>query len=505
MELRELQHSLGADAGLTLPEGSFAALPIMSITEDSRRVVPGAMFVAAPGVRVDGHAFVEQAIAAGAVAILGEREPSVLKSPTGVLIPYIHSAHARRALGHIAHALQGNPTRAMSVVGVTGTNGKTSVARLIQHVLNTSGRSAACFGTVAYYIGGEEIPAPHTTPFGEALAELFGKARAAGHDAVVMEASSHALEQERVAGVRFQVAAFTNLTQDHLDYHPSMEAYRRAKEMLFERIADEHSGPGPCFGVVNAEDPASEYFQKATSRPCFRFGGKGDVRAREVQLGLRDTKLALETPWGRAELRLRLLGQHNVSNVLCAVAVCGGMGVPFERIVQAMSEATPAPGRFEHVDAGQPFSVVVDYAHTEDGLRNVLHAARAICQGRVLCVFGCGGDRDKTKRPKMGEAAAELANLIFVTSDNPRSEEPERIILDIEMGIQRSGKRKGEDYFVNADRREAIEHALSMARSGDLVLIAGKGHENYQIIGAQRNHFDDREVAREALHALPRR
>ncbi|MDZ4859308.1 MAG: UDP-N-acetylmuramoyl-L-alanyl-D-glutamate--2,6-diaminopimelate ligase, partial [Candidatus Hydrogenedentes bacterium] len=349
-------------------------------------------------------------------------------------------------------------------------------------------------GTIGYDIAGTVYEAKHTTPFGEELAEMFARARDAGETHVVMEVSSHALEQDRVAGIHFACAAFTNLTQDHLDYHKDMDSYRNAKLLLFQRIEGEGS-----FTAVNLDDPAARAFQEASRVPCHTFGKNGDYRAVNPSIGAHRTQFTLQTPSGAAPVTMRMLGKHNVSNALCAAAICGGLGLPVNTIATALASIESVPGRFEHVDAGQDFQVIVDYAHTDDGLRNVLVAAREICNGRVIAVFGCGGDRDKGKRPKMGRVAAELADFAIVTSDNPRSEDPERILLDIEVGLQHAGKRKYDDYLMILDRKEAMQTAIGMAKPGDLVLIAGKGHEDYQLLGHTRIHFDDREIAREIL------
>ncbi len=471
-------------------EPSVAATPIESVTEDSRRVKPGAVFVAVQGERSDGHVFASDAVKAGAIAIVGARAD--ITEWDGV--PYFPADEPRVVLGRIAHTLAGNPTESLSVIGVTGTNGKSSTVLLAQRILRTSGDKASCLGTLGYEIAGETIPAPHTTPFGEDLAALLGRARDAGETHVVMEVSSHALEQERVAGIRFTVGAFTNLTQDHLDYHQDMDRYRRAKIRLFDRI----EGEG-CCTVVNAEDPSAKFFIAASRVPCHTYGATGHCRAEDVHMTTEATTFRLVTPWGDTQCSTRLLGRHNVSNALCAATICGAVGVPVVRIRDGIAGLSSVPGRFERVESDHEFQVVVDYAHTDDGLRNVLQAAREICSGRVLLVFGCGGDRDKGKRPKMGRAAAELADFSYVTSDNPRTEDPDRILLDVEVGLQHAGKRKYDDYLIIADRATAIRDAIGEAKSGDLILIAGKGHEDYQILGTKRIHFDDREIARAIL------
>lgn len=481
--------------GLTcsLPPFDFS-----SVTEDSRRVRAGALFIAVPGEKADGHAFAEDAVNAGASAVLGNK--AGVEQVNGR--PYIYFEHPRRAAGILAHALYGTPSRQQYVIGVTGTNGKTSTACLIQSILNAAGKPCANFGTLGYDLGGMWADASHTTPFGEELASLFAQAAGKGLRHVVMEVSSHALDQDRVAGIDFNVAAFTNLTQDHLDYHQNMDAYREAKGILFSKVCESLSAASPQeprFGVVNVEDSSAQYFIGILPDNCLTYGQGGQVRANAVQTRTEASAFDLVSPWGAAPVRMHLVGRHNILNALCAATVAGGMGIPLETIVAGIEALQCVPGRFEPVSAGQPFQVIVDYAHTDDGLRNALMAARAVCKGRVLVVFGCGGDRDKGKRPKMGAVAAELADFCVVTSDNPRTEDPLRILMDIEVGLQHTGKRKAEDYCVIESRRDAIRHAIELARPDDLVLIAGKGHEDYQILGTTRHHFDDRE---EALHAL---
>jgi UDP-N-acetylmuramoyl-L-alanyl-D-glutamate--2,6-diaminopimelate ligase len=473
--------------GANVPEG----LSIVAATSDSRRVTPGSLFFAQRGVRSDGHDYARQAAARGAEAILGDRAGiSVFEG-----VPYIYSRNPRRDFGLISHRLAGDPTRTMKVIGVTGTNGKSSSVYLIHRILREAGLRAGHFGTLGYCIGELTVNAEHTTPFAEDLAYLFQQARENKCGHVVMEVSSHAIEQERVAGIDFSVAEFTNLTQDHLDYHIDMNEYLRQKLRLFERI----EGPDK-FTVANIDDPSGAKFVAASRVRCITYGRTGDVRAKNVRVDLRNASFITETPWGKADIRSHLLGTHNVYNVLGAIAVCGGLKIPIETIAQGIESLASVPGRFEHIDCGQDFQVVVDYAHTEDGLRNVLQAAREICQGRVICVFGCGGDRDRTKRPKMGGVAAELADFCVVTSDNPRTESPEKILEDIETGL--TGRRRGEDYIVIADRREAIQRSIETAQAGDLVMIAGKGHEDYQIVGTEKHHFDDREIARDLLEAI---
>ncbi len=480
---------IGALLGTTVRDG----LSVSAATADSRRVTPGSVFVALRGGESDGHDFARQAAGRGAVAIVGEREG--VDSIAG--LPYVRVPHARRALGLLAHRLNGDPSRSMTVIGVTGTNGKSSTVYLTSRILAHAGKRVAHFGTLGYCIGELTIGAEHTTPFAEDLAYMFKQAKRERCTHVAMEVSSHSLEQERVAGVEYSAGVFTNLTQDHLDYHRDMEDYLQQKLKLFERI----EGPGK-FTVANVDDPAGKRFVAASRVACHTYGTRGDCRATNVRIEARSTAFTVETPWGRAEVSMHLLGTHNVYNALAAITACAALGVPMDVVAQGVELLGSVPGRFEHVDAGQDFQVIVDYAHTEDGLRNVLQAAREICRGRIIVVFGCGGDRDKTKRPKMGAAAAELGDYCIVTSDNPRTESPERILMDIEVGLQHAGKKRDDDYIVLPDRREAIQRAIEMAHEGDLVMLAGKGHEDYQIVGKEKHHFDDRETARNILEAI---
>jgi len=485
LETKQLRLLTGAQ----VPEG----LSVTMATADSRRVGPGALFAALKGVRSDGHAFARQAASKGAAAILGDRPGITMLEG----LPYIYSTDPRRDFGLIAHQLAGDPTQSMKVIGVTGTNGKSSTVYLIHRILSGAGYRVGHFGTLGYCIGELTVNAEHTTPFAEDLAYLFQQAKRNKCSHVVMEVSSHSIEQERVAGIEFSVGVFTNLTQDHLDYHLDMKEYLRQKLRLFERIEGRDK-----FTVANIDDPSGQAFVDASKVPCITYGKSGECRATNMRLEARDASFRAETPWGAVDVRSHLLGTHNVYNALAAIAVCGGLGVPLARVAAGVEALASVPGRFEHIDCGQDFQVIVDYAHTEDGLRNVLQAAREICRGRIICVFGCGGDRDRGKRPKMGATAAELADYCVVTSDNPRTESPEQILLDVEVGLQHAGKKRGDDYVVVLDRREAIQRAIEMARPGDLVMLAGKGHEDYQIIGTEKQHFDDREIARDLLEAI---
>lgn len=477
---------------LGLPAGGVPDFSALGIAEDSRKVIPGDLFVAVSGDKVDGHAFAASAAASGAVAILGNRaELASLEN-----LPYLYAENPRRAAALIAHKIAGDPTAHLTVIGITGTNGKSSTALLAQSILQHAGRPASNFGTLGYEIGGVMHHADHTTPFGHELARLFKQSVDVGDTHVVMEVSSHALDQERVAGIHFRGAAFTNLTQDHLDYHGTMEAYRDAKLKLFQRLSGDEA-----FAVLNNVDPAAPHFQAASAVRTITFGEGGAIQAKDIHLGMGKTRFTLSTPEASREVSINLLGLHNVQNALCAASIGYGLHLGLDAIVTGLEKVARVPGRFDAVDCGQDFFVIVDYAHTEDGLKNVLEAARALCQGKIVTVFGCGGDRDRGKRPKMGKTAGTLSDYCVLTSDNPRSEDPYRILLDVEVGLQRAGKSKEEDYVVIENREEAIRHAIERAKKGDLVMIAGKGHEDYQILADKTIHFDDREVAASALGA----
>jgi len=491
MYLKEITNKWDLSCSVPIPD-----VEVSGITENSKKVQNKYIFVSIPGEHSNGWAYIPEAIERGAIAIIGLPElsdelVSLLKKKQ---IPYFAHENPRRILGEVAHYLAGDPTKSMVVIGITGTNGKTTTTFLVESILKEVGIRVARFGTLGYDLGEQYVEATHTTPFNEELVALFSKAREKGITHVVMEVSSHSLAQDRVAGIHFSVAAFTNLTQDHLDFHKTMDEYLKAKLKLFEMLSPEES-----FGVVNKSDPNSEHFIKQCKSKCITYGTKGDYWASDIEITIKDTKFQLHTPMGEIDIRLPLIGKHNISNALCASAIVGGLGISLKEIQRGLKNVKSVPGRFEMIDEGQEFTVVVDYAHTEDGLNHVLQTAQNLTHGKLIVVFGCGGDRDKTKRPKMGAVAGKWADLIVLTSDNPRTEDPKRILLDIEVGVQKMGKEKGNDYFVIENREEAIQFALSKAKANDIVIIAGKGHEPYQIIGTQKFPFDDREVARKFL------
>ncbi|MCS7172274.1 MAG: UDP-N-acetylmuramoyl-L-alanyl-D-glutamate--2,6-diaminopimelate ligase [Armatimonadetes bacterium] len=478
MRLRELLHALPACRIL----GGMEA-EIHGICSDSRTTRPGDLFCAIPGRRYDGHAFAAEAVARGAAAVLVER-------PVDVPVPQIVVPSVRRALGPLASAFYGHPSHHLRVVGVTGTNGKGTVTYLLRAALEAGGVPCGVIGSLGAVVGSEVLPLSLTTPEAPDLHALFHRMVRSGLRFVAVEVASHALAQERVGGVRFAAAAFTNLTQDHLDFHGTFEAYRDAKALLFERVEPD----GIC--VINREDPAGAYMAARSRTPVcwYGFGQEAHVRAEDVSMDLEGATFTVRTPRSRARFRLSLCGIFNVLNALCAIALGEHFGVPLDAMTDALGRFPGLPGRFERVDEGQDFAVIVDYAHTPDSLRAVLETARHMASGRVIVVFGCGGDRDPTKRPVMGRVASERADLVVLTSDNPRTEDPLRILHQIQAGVP-----DGTRCVVEPDRGAAIRLAIAEARSGDVVLLCGKGHESYQIVGSEWIPFDDREEARKAL------
>jgi UDP-N-acetylmuramoyl-L-alanyl-D-glutamate--2,6-diaminopimelate ligase len=470
---------------------------ITGIEYDSRRVKPGRVFVAMKGGTTDGNRYVEKAIAAGALGIV--TDSSTTFDHLTVYHPEVALAeveHGRRALAEASAAFFGHPERKVAATGITGTNGKTTTAFLTESLLNAAGRTSVLVGTIQYHVAGEVRPSIHTTPESRDLFELMAEGVSRGATELVSEVSSHALEQGRAAGIGFDVAVFTNLTRDHLDYHRTMDKYFLAKRLLF----DGTMYPAPRVAVINAQDERARQLAAAARRAGAEvrtYGiGAGDWRAENHKLTPGGAVFTLTTPAGTADVRSRLAGEVNILNLLAAVTAAHGRGVAFEELVAAISELRPVPGRFQPVDAGQPFTVIVDYAHTDDALRNLTGLARQMAAGgRVITLFGCGGDRDRTKRPRMGEAAGQGSDFVVATSDNPRSENPLSILAEIEPGLKASGVK----YTVEADRASAIRLALAEARAGDVVLIAGKGHEKEQILADRTIAFDDAEVARAAL------
>jgi murE/murF fusion protein len=464
-----------------------AEVDIRAVQSDSRAVGPGDVFVAVRGIRSDGHAFIQMAIDRGAAAIVVEREDAV---PPGK-VPVVVVPSGAVALGVLVGRALGDPAKAMTLIGITGTNGKTTTTYLVESILVAAGKKPGVIGTVTYRWDGQAIEAPYTTPTPQVLHETFAKMRDAGCTHVVMEVSSIAIAMDRIAGVQFDVAAFSNLTQDHLDVHGSMEAYRDAKRRLF---SDHLRGAA----VVNVDDPeGAGIAAKATGRVLrVTAAGKAstdaEIRVTEQHSTVKGIETRVATPRGELDLTAKpLIGHYNVENLALAAGIGEALGLPHDVIVKGIAALPGVPGRVERVVNTADLDILVDYAHTPDALRNVLAAVRPLTRRRLICVFGCGGDRDPTKRPKMGAAVAELADLAVVTSDNPRTEDPRAIIEQILPGVPRP-------FLVEADRAIAIRAAIAEAVPGDVVVIAGKGHEDYQIIGTTKHHFDDREQAAEA-------
>ncbi|RKQ88482.1 UDP-N-acetylmuramoyl-L-alanyl-D-glutamate--2,6-diaminopimelate ligase [Brockia lithotrophica] len=481
----------------------FLTVNVTHITDDSREVLPGSLFVARRGTTGDGHAFIPDALARGAVALvvaMGRGEEVVRRGGVPEGVPIVEVPDPHQALAFLAARLYGDPTSHLRVVGVTGTNGKSTVAYLVQQLLEAAGIRTGLVGTVFVDVGRGPRPAQLTTPGAAELQRLFRDMRIHGLEAAVFEASSHALDQGRIRGVRLTAAVFTNLTQDHLDYHATMDAYAEAKGLLFAFLGSEASAEKAA--IVRGDDPHAERMLRRSAVPVYTygFGPENALRAVDVHLNAQGATFVLEAYTGeRLPARLPLLGRFNVENALAALAAAHALGVPLKELVPILEYVRPVPGRMERVEAGQPFTVLVDYAHTPDGLEKALGAVREWAEGRVIVVFGAGGDRDRAKRPRMGEVAHRLADVLVVTSDNPRSEDPEAIARDILSGIPDPPER---ETYVELDRKRAIRAAIRLARPGDVVLIAGKGHEREQIVGRLRIPFDDREEALAALREL---
>jgi UDP-N-acetylmuramoyl-L-alanyl-D-glutamate--2,6-diaminopimelate ligase len=468
---------------------------ITGLAYDSRHVKPGDLFFCVVGAKSDGHDFLPDAVARGAAAAIVERELPHLP------VPALLVENARAAMPKVAADFFGYPSRKLALVGVTGTNGKTTTTYLVEAIARAANRGTGVIGTLGARINDDELPGERTTPESPDLQGLLAAMVEAddGRGMVVaMEASSHALHQGRTEGCEFDVGVFTNLTQDHLDYHPTMEDYFQAKALLFTHYPKQ-SGKRYT-GVINVDDPYGERLATMSGGEVITYGVEKNatLRATDIEASATGLRFTLNTPEGSFPLKLRLGGLFNVYNSLGAMGAGRALGFDWDTILGALQAAPGVPGRFESVDAGQDFGVIVDYAHTPDGLENVLQAARALHPRRLITVFGCGGDRDRTKRPIMGRLAAELSDFVVVTSDNPRTEEPNSILDQIQAGIPADAAAQVER---DVDRRKAIVRAVGEAKTGDLVVIAGKGHENYQIFADGTIHFDDREEARKALNA----
>jgi UDP-N-acetylmuramoyl-L-alanyl-D-glutamate--2,6-diaminopimelate ligase len=496
MTLRELLQQAPGDAFRSRVLAAGADANVSGVAYDSRSVTPGAVFVALRGANADGARFAPQAVAKRAIAVVAESP-----APTGVAVPWIQVANARDALAALSAAFYRNPTEELALVGITGTNGKTTTSYILASIFEAAGIKCGRIGTIGYKVGGREVDASRTTPEAPDLQQMFRGMLAQGCGACVMEVSSHALSLRRVDYLRFAAGIFTNLTRDHLDFHGDMEAYFQAKRRLFELL------PDGAVGVINLDDRRGADMAAASRRPVtYAIEGAADVRPGPLTFSLDGLTFDIRTPRGAIHVRSRLVGRPNAYNIIAASAAAMALDLPFSAIEAGISAVEHVPGRFHVVsEPRDDVRVIVDYAHTDDALKNLLETARPLASARVITVFGCGGDRDRTKRPLMGAVAARLSDLVIVTSDNPRSEAPERIIEEIRRGIVMPAERvapkgkHGTPSMAIVDRREAIEKAIREARPGDLVLIAGKGHEKYQVIGDRTLPFDDVDVARGAL------
>jgi len=467
---------------------------IKGITYDSRQVKPGFLFVAIKGFKADGHDYIVPAIQKGAVAVVAERKVDLPPGTAWALAP-----SSRQALALMSARFFGDPSSRMKMIGVTGTNGKTTTTNLIAAVLKAAGHKTGLIGTIHNRIGNRVLPVKHTTPEAPDLQQLLSEMVAEGVDVCVMEVSSHALALHRVDGCEFDVAVFTNITQDHLDFHRDMKEYMETKLKLFSGLAVHNLKKRKKYAVINVDDSyAAQVIKVCEGNTCtYGLTGSADVWAENVKIGVNGASFIVRGKWGSCALNLKMTGMFNVYNALAAFTASAVAGASVEIIKDALENVRGVPGRFEMVDAGQDFTVIVDYAHTPDGLENTLKTARQIAQGRLITVFGCGGDRDRAKRPLMGEIAARYSDFAVLTSDNPRTEDPLAIIEEVEAGVKHFAGRGS--YVIEPDRRQAIRLAVSAARSGDVVVIAGKGHENYQIIGTRKIPFDDRLEAVAAL------
>ena len=466
---------------------------IKNIEHNSKKVSEGSLFVCMEGAHFDGHKFIGQAKDSGATAILTTHEnislpenisalvvPDMLKS-LSVIVPYFYDY----------------PSKKMRVIGITGTNGKTTTTYLIREILKTAGYKVGLIGTIQMMIGEEIFPMHNTTPNVIDLQNIFCTMLEKNVDYVVMEVSSHALAENRIAGIEFDTAIFTNLTQDHLDYHKTMENYKLTKAKLFEIVSRSGKKENKN-AVINIDDAAG--LEMLKHKITYGIEKNSTLRAAEINIKSTGTNFKIRGEFGAINLNLHLTGIFNVYNILAAVGAALAENISFDKIKKALENFRSVPGRFERIFADIPFEIIVDYAHTPDGVKNVLETARQITKNKIITVFGCGGDRDKTKRPIMGRIAAELSDIVIATSDNPRTENPEEILNEIEVGVKE--KIENKTYEKISDRRRAIFHAVEIAKAGDVILILGKGHENYQILKDETIHFDDREVAQEAIKNL---
>lgn len=464
---------------------------VAGIHNDSRAIKDNDMFVCTKGAKENGHNYIPQAIANGAkIIVIQDKQEQYVEGITYILVP-----DTGKAASIMVDELYGSPTHQLKLIGVTGTNGKTTTTNLIEHILTYHQHKTGVIGTIEIRYPGYQEEAKLTTPLCYDLQRYFYNMKQADVDYAVMEVSSHSLDLGRVHGCRFKTAVFTNLTQDHLDYHVTMEAYGEAKGLLFAQLGNDYEQAS--YAVLNSDDPWSERYARKTSAQIITYGLGEDalVRATNINITAAGTSFTLTTPLGELELSTKLIGKFNVYNLLAAISAVIPEGLSLDQIKEAIEGVEGVPGRFEAVQQGQPFAVVVDYAHTPDSLENVLRTAQQLEPRKLICVVGCGGDRDRTKRPLMANIAIEMADHVYFTSDNPRTEDPIAILADMTNHLT------AEHYTTNVDRKLAIEDAINEAQAGDIIVIAGKGHENYQIIGTVKSHFDDKEIARDQLIA----
>jgi UDP-N-acetylmuramoyl-L-alanyl-D-glutamate--2,6-diaminopimelate ligase len=461
---------------------------ITSVENDNRKVQTGSLFICINGYTVDGHDFAEEAVLSGAAAVLAERA-------LPLDVPVIIVKDTKRAMAVIADAFYGHPTKNLHIIGITGTNGKTTTSHLIEKILLDAGKTMGLIGTMYTKIADKTLETKNTTPESLTLQKIFKQMVDSNVDSAVMEVSSHALDLGRVHGCNFSVAIFTNLTQDHLDYHHTMEEYKRSKGLLFSQLGNSFDLEHPKFAVLNVDDEATETFIRSTAAHIVTYGidQKADFKAENIQMNPNGTSFDLVVGENYYPVQIQLIGKFSIYNVLASIAGAYVSGISIQDIIRSIESVKGVAGRVELVDAGQDFSVIVDYAHTPDSLENVLKTIQQFAKKKIYVLVGCGGDRDRTKRPLMARIACQYATDPIFTSDNPRSEDPLSILKDMEATVA------GESYLVIPDRKEAITHAVKHASEGDVILIAGKGHETYQIIGSQIFDFDDRLVARHAI------
>jgi len=472
-------------------EGNVEHIEINGIETDSRKVRSGDLFICIPGFTVDGHDFAQEAVRKGAVAVIAEK-------PLSVEVPVVIVEDTSRVLPFLAVQFFQNPTKNLSLIGVTGTNGKTTITYVLEKIFRAYGQKTGVIGTIQVKVGEDIYPAVNTTPDALELQRLFHHMNREQVDTAIMEVSSHALDLGRVYGCDYDIAIFTNLSQDHLDYHKDMEDYLRAKSLLFSQLGNSYGEGKGKFAILNADDSSFPLLKKSTAQKVITYGCEKEAqfKADDIVLTAAGTEFTLQTPLGSTKIKSKLIGKFNVYNMLAAAAAAVSYGIPLDTVKKALAEMNGVNGRFEVVTTDEPYTVIVDYAHTPDSLENVLKTANEFAKGKTYVVVGCGGDRDRSKRPLMANIAVTHASHALFTSDNPRTEDPMAILNDMVEGLDAS-----HSFEVIADRKEAIEKAIAYAKPDDIIIIAGKGHETYQIIGHKKHHFDDREVARQAIQA----